>query len=203
MPARSLPVCRSGTLAIRSEARARASAAEKPPTIATISRSSPNDFKASIDRPLVQTPPRDEDMPAGRIARGRDLAPAQRVPLSHDADEAVAEQGLRPHLRTHRLAHDARFQIDGAIAKRRAVLVRLGHEAQPHAGRLPAGAGNEVRSEILHEAFAGPSVKVRTSCLRSSFSTGRSTACASCTSSTGPARGARARGAWERGRARP
>jgi hypothetical protein len=34
-------------LAIRSEARARASAVEKPPTIVTISRSSPNGFKAS------------------------------------------------------------------------------------------------------------------------------------------------------------
>ena len=47
IPARRFPVCRSGTLAIRSEARARVSAVEKLPTIVTISRSSPNDFKAS------------------------------------------------------------------------------------------------------------------------------------------------------------
>ena len=38
----------------------------------------------------------------------------------------------------------------------RAVLVRLLHEAQPHAGRLPADAGDQVRAEILDEAFAGP-----------------------------------------------
>jgi type I site-specific restriction-modification system R (restriction) subunit len=38
IPARRFPVCRSGTLAIRSEARARPSAVEKPPTTTTISR---------------------------------------------------------------------------------------------------------------------------------------------------------------------
>ena len=52
IPARRFPVCRSGTLAIRSEARARASAVEKPPTIVTISRSSPNGLKASSIGPL-------------------------------------------------------------------------------------------------------------------------------------------------------
>ena len=69
MPARRFPVCRSGTLAIRSEARASASAAEKPPTIVTISRSSPSGFKRFVDRSLVEPPPRDEDVPAGRITR--------------------------------------------------------------------------------------------------------------------------------------
>ena len=53
-------------------------------------------------------------------------------------------------------ADDAGFQIDGPVAKRRAVLVRLLHEAQPHAGRFLADARNEVRSEVLHKAFAGP-----------------------------------------------
>ncbi len=47
-----MPVCRSGTLAIRSEARASASAVEKPPTIATIPRSSPNGLKVSSIGPL-------------------------------------------------------------------------------------------------------------------------------------------------------
>ena len=156
IPARRFPVCRSGTLAIRSEARASASAVEKPPTIVTISPFQPERLQGFIDRSLVEAPPRDADVPAGRIAGGRDLALAQRVPRSHDADEAVPEQGLRAHLRTGRLPHDAGFQIDGPVAKRRAVLVRLLHEAQPHAGRFLADASDEVRPEVLDEAFAGP-----------------------------------------------
>ena len=40
MPTNRLPVCRSGTVATRSEARAKASAAEKPPTTVAISRRS-------------------------------------------------------------------------------------------------------------------------------------------------------------------
>jgi hypothetical protein len=47
IPARKIPVWRSGTVAIKSEARASASAVEKPPTMVTSSRSSPNGFKAS------------------------------------------------------------------------------------------------------------------------------------------------------------
>jgi len=41
IPARKPPVCRSGTVAIRSHARARASAVAKPPTIVTIARFHP------------------------------------------------------------------------------------------------------------------------------------------------------------------
>ena len=52
MPSRRFPVCRSGTLAIRSEPRASASAVAKPPTIVTSFRSSPNVFKASSIGPL-------------------------------------------------------------------------------------------------------------------------------------------------------
>lgn len=59
IPARKFPVCLSGTLAIMSEARARASAVEKPPTIVTISRFNPNDFNTSSigpwSRPLRET----------------------------------------------------------------------------------------------------------------------------------------------------
>jgi hypothetical protein len=40
--------------------------------------------------------------------------------------------------------------------KWRAVFVWLLHEAQPHAGSFLADASNEVRSEVLHKAFAGP-----------------------------------------------
>ena len=43
-----------------------------------------------------------------------------------------------------------------AVAQRRAVLVGLLHEAQPHAGRFRADARDEIRPEILDEAFAGP-----------------------------------------------
>ena len=52
MPVRSIPVCRSGTLATRSEARARASAVEKPATIVAITRCNPNGFNASSIGPL-------------------------------------------------------------------------------------------------------------------------------------------------------
>ena len=57
MPARSRPVCRSGTLAIRSVPRARARAVEKPPTIVTIRRSRPNRFKASRIDPSSSSGP--------------------------------------------------------------------------------------------------------------------------------------------------
>ena len=94
-------------------------------------------------------------MPPGGIARGRDLAFAERLPTPYDADEAVAKQCLRPQLRPRRFLHHAGFQIDRAVAKRCAVLVRLGHEAQPHAGRFFRDARDQRRSEILDEAFAG------------------------------------------------
>ncbi len=51
-PARRLPVWRSGTVAIRSEPRARASAVEKPLTIVAISRSSPSASRASSTGPF-------------------------------------------------------------------------------------------------------------------------------------------------------
>src|SRR3954454_5504238 len=95
-------------------------------------------------------------MPAGGITGGSDLALGQRVPHSHDAKKTIPEQGLRAHLRARRLLHDASFQIDGPLSKWRAVFVRLLHEAQPHAGSFLADASDEVRSEVLHKAFAGP-----------------------------------------------
>jgi len=52
MPTRRLPVWHSGTMQIRSEVRARASAAEKPPTIAAISRPIPADSRASSMGPF-------------------------------------------------------------------------------------------------------------------------------------------------------
>src|SRR5712675_2106393 len=116
----------------------------------------PETIQGLVDRSLVETAPRHEDVPAGCITGGRHLAPAERVPPSHDADETVEEQALRTHLRAGRLSHDAGFEIDGRVAQRRAVLVRLLHEAQPHAGSLPADAGDQAAAEALHKAFAGP-----------------------------------------------
>ena len=52
MPARAPAVCRSGTLAISSEARAMASAAEKPETMHTTVRCKPSAAKASSIGPL-------------------------------------------------------------------------------------------------------------------------------------------------------
>ncbi len=49
-----------------------------------------------IDRSLVETPPRDADVLARRIAGWRDLTLAERVTRPHDANETVAEQGHRP-----------------------------------------------------------------------------------------------------------
>src|SRR5581483_10290610 len=116
----------------------------------------PERLQRFIDRPPVEPPPRDADVLAGRVTGGGDLAPAQRVPLSHDADETVLEQRLRTDLRTGRLPDNAGFQIDGPVAKRRALFVRLLHEAEPHAGGFLADACDEARSEVFHKALAGP-----------------------------------------------
>src|SRR4030095_6006438 len=100
----------------------------------------PEWFQGFINRSPFETPSRYADVPAGGITGGRDLALAQRVPHSHDANETVSEQCLRSHLRSRRLPHDASFQIDGPVAKWRAVFVGLLYEAQPHAGRFLADA---------------------------------------------------------------
>jgi len=76
------------------------------------------------------------------------------VPFAHDSDETIPEQAVRPHLGARRLPHDAGLQIDGAVAKRCAFLVRFQDEAQPHAGSLCRDAGDELRSEVLDEALA-------------------------------------------------
>ena len=78
------------------------------------------------------------------------------MPPAHDANEAVPEQRLRTDLRSGRLSHYAGFQIDGPLAKRRVVLVRLLYEVQPHTGCFPAKACNEGRPEVLRKAVAGP-----------------------------------------------
>ncbi len=109
-----------------------------------------------IDGALVNTSPRDKDVPCGGIAGGGDCALAQRVPRSHDANEAVSKQRLRAHFRTGRLAHHASLQIDGSVAEWRTVLVELGQEAQSNAGSLFGDASQEFGPEVFHEAFGGP-----------------------------------------------
>ena len=52
----------------------------------------PKRLQGLINRSLVETPPRDADVPASRITRGSDLALAQRMPHSHDANKTVSEQ---------------------------------------------------------------------------------------------------------------
>jgi hypothetical protein len=114
----------------------------------------PNRFEGLIDRSAAGTRRRDEDVPTGGISGGCDPASAERVADAHDADEAVPEQELGPHLRAGRRADDSGLQVDAAVAERAAVPVRLGHEAQAHAGSLPARPGDERRPEILHETVA-------------------------------------------------
>ena len=204
IPARRFPVWRSGTLAIRSEARASASAAEKPPTIATISRSSPSGCQRLVDRSAVEPPPRDEDVPAGRIAGGRDLALAQRVPRAHDADEAVAEQRLRAHLRTRRLARRRRFP--DRRCRRAAARCPCPASARSAAARRAPPAPTramQVRSEILDEAFAGPQ-RERADQLLEVERLGRAQHRFARPAPAGrPARAARAPAASARGRVRP
>ena len=109
-----------------------------------------------VDRSPVRAPPRDEDVPGGRVADGRDPAARERVPLAHDADEPVAKERLHVQLGTGRLADDAGLQVDGSLAQRRVVLLELGHEAQPDPRRFPADASEQARPEILDETVARP-----------------------------------------------
>jgi hypothetical protein len=115
----------------------------------------PERLQGFINRSLVETPPRDADVPASRITGRSDLALAQRVPHSHDANETIPEQRLCTNLRTSRLPHHASLQIDGPVAKRCALFVWFLHEAEPHARSLLADSSNEIWSEVLNKAFAG------------------------------------------------
>ena len=87
------------------------------------------------------------------VARQCDPASAQGMLHSDDTDTPVPEQALRPDLRTRRRLDNSSLEIDAALAKRRAVLVRLREEPQPNAARLfahaqfypwPAGDGEAV-----------------------------------------------------------
>ncbi|MNN41440.1 hypothetical protein D3C81_1555590 [compost metagenome] len=73
----------------------------------------------------------------------------------HHANEAILEQGPATQLRTGRLADHAGFQVDAAVAQRRAVLVEFLQEKQAYAGGFGAQAGDQARAEIFHETVAG------------------------------------------------
>ncbi|MNY15070.1 hypothetical protein D3C86_1482680 [compost metagenome] len=111
-------------------------------------------FQGFIDGALVEPAPGNVDVPAGRIPGRGDLALAQRVAGTYDADEAVAEQGLGAQLGAGVLADDAGFQVDAAGAQRRAVFVWLLHKAQAYARRLLCDARNQRRTEVFGKAFA-------------------------------------------------
>ncbi|MNI48327.1 hypothetical protein D3C73_1028850 [compost metagenome] len=77
------------------------------------------------------------------------------MPRAHHADQSIAEQPLGTQFRARRPAHHTRFQIDRAVAQRRAVLVGFGHEAQAYAGRLFGDAGDQCGAEVFDKSFAG------------------------------------------------
>jgi len=115
----------------------------------------PQGLQGFINRSLIEAPSRDQDVPAARITGGSDLAAAQRMPPSHRANETVTKQRVRANLGTRCLSDHACFQVDGSVAKRRAVSVCFLHEAEPHSRSFLADARKQSRPEVLHEAFAG------------------------------------------------
>lgn len=116
----------------------------------------PERLKSIVDRSAVASTPREEDVPAGRVASWRDPAAAQRVPMPHDADKPIPEQRLRPEFGSRPVVDHAGFQIYGPVAKGCAVLVRFLHEIQANAGGVPTDPFEQIRSEILDKTLAGP-----------------------------------------------
>ena len=83
----------------------------------------PERLQGFINRTPVEPPPRDTDVPAPRIAGGSDLAAAQRVPRTHDANEGF----VKPH-----------FQIDAPfLAMTKTQIVSLGQESLRTVGPVP------------------------------------------------------------------
>ena len=116
-------------------------------------------------------------MPAGRIAARRDLALASAVPLAHDADEAVAEQAPArappgPSSCRRRRFPDRRCRRAAACCPCRASARSAAARRAPPGRRARCRAGPKFSTK----PSLVRSVKVRTSCLRSSVSAGRSTA---------------------------
>ena len=70
--------------------------------------------------------------------------------------KGVPEQCLGADLRSDRLPHHPRFEIDGPVAQRPAVAIRLRHEPQADAGCFFGDPGDKAGPEVLDEAIAGP-----------------------------------------------
>ena len=109
-----------------------------------------------VDGAFVTVSARHMDVRCGGVLGGGDFALAQRVPRSHDANVAVSKQRLRAHFGTNGLVHHACFQIDGPVAQRPTVLVKLVQEVQVNAGGFFGNTSQESGAEVLHKALAGP-----------------------------------------------
>src|SRR4249919_645346 len=91
-------------------------------------------FERVIHRGHFEPSPRNQYMRTLGVALGCHLSATQWVTLPNHADEPVAEQPLRADLRPHGLARHAGFEVDHAVAQRRAVLVELRNELKVHVG---------------------------------------------------------------------
>ena len=74
---------------------------------------------------------------------------------AHHTDKSVAKQGLHPHLGAGGRTDHTGFQIHTAVAQRAAVLMRLGHKTQPHAGGLGADTCQQAGTEVFDKPLAG------------------------------------------------
>ena len=122
-------------------------------------------------------------MLARRIAGGRDLTLSERVAGAHHANETVAEQAHRPHLRHPSSAPRRRFP--DRRSRRAAPCCPCPASARSAAARPGASAPTRaMRSgpKVSTKPSLVRSVKVRTSLPRLSISAGRRTASASSTS---------------------
>jgi len=109
-----------------------------------------------IDWPPLDSSPRDKDMPAGSITAGSHLPLRQRMAGAHGANQAIAEQQLGPYFWSRILSDNAGLQINRSVAKQRAVLVQLWHEAQADPRCLRANTSDQVRTPSFHKTIAGP-----------------------------------------------
>ncbi|MNE17657.1 hypothetical protein D3C80_1106460 [compost metagenome] len=75
---------------------------------------------------------------------------------AHHGDEAILEQRLGVQLGRRVGADHPGLEIQLPAAQGVALLVGLGHEMQPHPGRLGGEPGQQGRPDALHETVAGP-----------------------------------------------
>jgi hypothetical protein len=109
IPLRRLSVWRSGTVAIRSDSRARANAAEKPPTIVATRRCMPIGKKRTVDRAIFGAGSGNHYMLSVFVPLRRDRTAGKWVSRPHHADKTISEQSLASNFRTERLFNYARL----------------------------------------------------------------------------------------------